>query len=75
MTSSSSPQEKSTLTFNGDKYEMDSLPKEALDLVKAAQIADAQLKMQEDNLKLLTVARQTIAQQLVEKLKDVPKAN
>ncbi len=54
---------------------MDSLPKEALDLVKAAQIADAQLKMQEDNLKLLTVARQTIAQQLVEKLKDVPKAN
>jgi hypothetical protein len=35
------------------------------------QVADAQLRMHEDTLKVLAVGRQSLAMQLNEKLKDV----
>ena len=59
------------LTFEGKKYDLNSLPKELKDLVRGMQVADAQLRMYEDTLKVLAVGRQTMAMQLNEKLKDV----
>ena len=59
------------LTFNEKKYDINSLPDKAKDLIKAAQVAETQIKMQEDNLKLITVARQTISSQLKNELEKV----
>ena len=66
-----SNQQNPILTFNGKKYEINSLPDKAKELLKAAQVSDAQIKMKEDNLKLLTVAKQTIANQLKEELDSI----
>lgn len=63
--------QKPILTFNGKKYDINSLPDKAKELLKAAQVSDTQIKMQEDNLKLLTVARQTIANQLKDELDQI----
>ncbi len=66
------------LTFEGKRYELNSLPDELKELVRGMQVADAQLRMHEDTLKVLAVGRQTLAMQLNEKLKDVtplPDAN
>ena len=59
------------LTFEGKKYDLNKLPEELRELVRGMQVADAQLRMHEDTLKVLTVGRQTMAMQLNEKLKDV----
>ena len=59
------------LTFEGKRYDLNKLPDELRELVRGMQVADAQLRMQEDTLKVLAVGRQTIAMQLNEKLKDI----
>ncbi len=59
------------LTFNGEKYDINTLPDKVKDLLKAAKVADNQIKIQEDNLKLITIARQTIAAQLQKELDSV----
>jgi len=41
------------------------------ELVRGMQVAEAQLRMHEDTLKVLAVGRQSMAVQLNEKLKDV----
>ena len=41
------------------------------ELVRGMQVADAQLRMHEDTLKVLAVGRQSLAMQLNEKLKTV----
>ena len=66
-----SNQKNPILTFNGNKYAINSLQDKAKELLKAAQVSDTQIKMQEDNLKLLTVARQTIANQLKDELDQI----
>ena len=57
-----------TLNFEGQKYDLNSLPKEIKELVKGMQVADAQLRMQEDSLKILALGRQSLAVQLKSKL-------
>ena len=59
------------LNFNGEKYDINTLPETAKDLLKAAKVADSQIKIQEDNLKLITIARQTITAQLQKELDSV----
>ena len=59
------------LTFEGKKYDLNSLPEELRELVRGMQVADAQLRMHEDTLKVLALGRQTLARQLNEKLKGV----
>ena len=59
------------LNFNGDKYDINTLPEKVKDLLKAAKVADNQIKIQEDNLKLITIARQTITAQLQKELDSV----
>ena len=56
------------LTFEDKKYDLKSLPKEVQDLVKGMQVADAQLRMHEDTLKILVIGRQHLAMQLKTKL-------
>ena len=59
------------LTFEGKKYEINNLHDETKEIIKGLQIADAQLKMHQDTLKLLSISRNTLANQLKEKLKNV----
>ena len=46
-------QKKPILTFEGKKYNVDDLSSETKEIIKGLQIAETQLKMHEDTLKLL----------------------
>jgi len=59
------------LTFEGRRYDLNTLPDEMKELVRGMQVADAQLRMHEDTLKVLAVGRQSMAMQLNEKLKGI----
>ena len=59
------------LTFEGKRYDLNALPDELKELVRGMQVADAQLRMHEDTLKVLAVGRQSLASQLNERLKSV----
>ena len=59
------------LTFEGKKYFINELSKEIKESIKGLQIAETQLKMHEDTLKLLTISRNSLANQLREKLKEI----
>ena len=58
-------------TFEGKRYDLNTLPDELKELVRGMQVADAQLRMHEDTLKVLAVGRQSLASQLNERLKSV----
>ena len=58
------------LTFEGKKYNINELSNDIKEIIKALQIAEAQLKMHEDTLKLLSIGRNSLASQLKEKLKN-----
>ncbi len=57
------------LTFEGKKYLINELSQDIKESIKGLQIADAQIKIYEDTLKLLSISRSSIANQLREKLK------
>ena len=59
------------LTFEGKKYFINELSKEIKEAIKALQIAETQIKMHEDTLKLLSISRNLLATQLREKLKNL----
>ena len=59
------------LSFEGKKYFINDLSNEIKESIKRLQIADTQLKMYEDTLKLLSLSRNTLANQLREKLKNL----
>ena len=65
------PSKEPILTFEGKRYELNSLPNEIKELVRGMQIAETQLRMHEDTLKVLAAGRQSLAMQLNEKLKEV----
>ena len=69
--SSSVQNDSPVLTFEGKRYDLNTLPDELKELVRGMQVADAQLRMHEDTLKVLAVGRQSLAMQLNEKLKTV----
>ncbi len=60
------------LTFEGKRYDLNSLPDDIKELVRGMQVADAQLRMHEDTLKVLAVGRQSMAMQLNQRLQSVP---
>ncbi len=66
-----SQQQPPVLTFEGKRYDLNSLPDDVKELVRGMQVADAQLRMHEDTLKVLAVGRQSMAMQLNDKLKGV----
>ena len=59
------------LTFEGKRYDLNTLPDDLKELVRGMQVADAQLPMHEDTLKVLAVGRQSLASQLNDRLKSV----
>ena len=58
------------LTFEGKKYLINELSNDIKESIKGLQIAETQLKMHEDTLKLLSISRNLLANQLREKLKN-----
>ena len=59
------------LTFEGKRYFINDLSNDIKESIKGLQIAETQLKMHEDTLKLLSISRNTLANQLREKLKKI----
>ena len=59
------------LTFEGKRYDLNTLPDELKELVRGMQVADAQLRMHEDTLKVLAVGRQSLASKLNDRMKSV----
>ena len=71
MTDSAANNPNPVLTFEGKRYDLNTLPDDLKELVRGMQVADAQLRMHEDTLKVLAVGRQSLAMQLNEKLQSV----
>ena len=63
--------EKAVLTFDGKKYIMETLSDEIKEIIKSLQVADVQLKMHEDTLKLLSLGKNSLVNDLREKLEDI----
>ena len=59
------------LKFEGKEYLINDLSKDIKESIKGLQIAETQLKMHEDTLKLLSISRNSLANQLREKLKNL----
>tara|TARA_B100000614_G_C14312525_1_gene396873 strand:+ start:165 stop:383 length:219 start_codon:yes stop_codon:yes gene_type:complete len=59
------------LTFEGKKYLINELSNDIKESIKGLQIAETQLKMHQDTLKLLSISRNYLANQLREKLKNL----
>ncbi|ABM72108.1 hypothetical protein P9515_09011 [Prochlorococcus marinus str. MIT 9515] len=59
------------LTFEGKKYNVNELPDDTKELIRGLQIAETQLKMYDDTLKLLSIGRNSLANQLREKLRNI----
>ena len=59
------------LTFEGKKYLINELSSEIKESIKVLQIAETQLKMHEDTLKLLSISRNSLANELRKKLKNL----
>ena len=58
------------LTFEGKKYFINELSNEIKESIKILQIAETQLKMHQDTLKLLSISRNSLVNQLRETLKN-----
>ena len=59
------------VTFEGKKYLINELSEDIKESLKVLQIAETQLKMHEDTLRLLSISRNSLANQLREKLKSL----
>ena len=59
------------LTIEGKKYLINELSDEIKETIKVLQIAETQLKMHQDTLKLLSISRSYLANQLRDKLKNL----
>ena len=71
MNSQSNSSNEPILKFEGKKYNINSLPDDIKELIKALSVADNQLRFHEDMLKILALGRQSIARQLNENLKNI----
>ena len=59
------------VTIDNKKYNFDSLTDEVKNEIRGLQVCESQLRFHQDNLKLLSIARQSIANKLKDQLKDV----
>mgnify|MGYP001345591042 FL=1 len=70
MTTKDLNEKKAVLTFDGKKYVMEDLSEEIKEIIKSLQIAEAQLKIHEDTLKLLSIGKNSLVNDLRKKLSD-----
>ena len=70
---SANPENKkiSRLDFNGKKYDINLLTDEVKDLLKGLQVADTQIRMHKDTLRLLDLGRNSLGAQLKQKLENI----
>jgi len=71
MNENTNESENPILTFEGKKYLINELSNEIKESIKVLQIAETQLKMHQDTLKLLSISRNSLVSQLKEKLKNL----
>ena len=71
MSENKNDSENPVLTFEGKKYLINELSEDIKESIKGLQIAERQLKMHEDTLKLISISRSSLANQLREKLKNL----
>ena len=64
MSEQESNKKKGVLTFDGKKYFIDELSDEAKEIIRRLQIADAQIKMHEDTLNLISLSKNVLANDL-----------
>ena len=69
MNDNTNDTENPVLTFEGKKYLINDLSSDIKESIKGLQIAETQIKMHEDTLKLLSIGRNFLATELREKLK------
>ena len=70
MTEKNIENKNPVLTFEGGEYNLNDLTSETKELIKGLQIAETQLKIHEDTLKLLSIGRNSLTNQLRENLKN-----
>ena len=75
MSDYSNNQPDPILTFDNKKYNINNLPNELKEIVKGLQVADSQLRLHEDTLKVLAVGRQSLAKELKVKLENIAPIN
>ena len=70
---SANPENKKlpTLDFDGKKYDINLLPEEVKDIIKGLQIADTQIRMHKDTLRLLDLGKNSLGAQLRQKLENI----
>ena len=70
---SANPENKKlpTLDFDGKKYDINSLPDDVKDLLKGLQVADTQIRMHKDTLRLLDLGKNSLVAQLKQKLENI----
>tara|TARA_B100001989_G_C24425451_1_gene406225 strand:- start:364 stop:588 length:225 start_codon:yes stop_codon:yes gene_type:complete len=71
MNENSNDSANPVLTFEGKKYFINELSNDIKESIKGLQIAETQLKMYEDTLKLISIGRNSLVNQLREKLKNI----
>ena len=71
MNENTSDHDNPILKFEGKKYLINELSNDIKESIKGLQIAETQLKMYQDTLKLLSISRNSLANQLREKLKTI----
>ena len=70
MSENFSEKKSPSLTFEGKQYNVNELSEETKEIIRGLQIAETQLKMHQDTLRLLSIGRNSLANQLREKLKN-----
>ena len=70
---SATPENKKVpiLDFEGKKYDIDSFPDDVKEILKGLQVADTQIRMHKDTLRLLELARNSLGVQLKQKLENI----
>ena len=71
MSENTNDSENPVLNFEGKKYLINELSHEIKETIKGLQIAETQFKMHQDTLKLISISRNTLANQLREQLKNL----
>ena len=71
MTTKDLNNKKAVLTFEGKEYIMEDMSDDIKEIIKLLQIADVQLKMHEDTLKLLSICKNSLVNDLRKKLEDI----
>ena len=71
MADSDSKQTRRKLKFEGSEYYLDSLPEEVNQIIAGINAADAQTRMYQDTLKLISIGKSKLVEELKSKLNNI----